>query len=114
MKHVRALLILSIAAACTVLGISVRAFHSEPATQDTIALDRRINMLEQRLYTIETRIIRLEQQSSLNSAMQPSSTQRELQLDSLQRQIVSLQNGMNEIDCGLARLDERTLPASVR
>lgn len=82
--------------------------------QDTFGLERRISSLEQRFYTIELSINRLEQQSAMNARSAPSTDRREMELDLLQNQIRALQGQLSEIGCGLAKLDERTLSASAR
>jgi chromosome segregation ATPase len=88
--------------------------RSEAQPQDTFGLERRISSLEQRFYTIELSINRLEQQSMMNSRSAPSTDRREVELDLLQNQIRTLQGQLSEIGCGLLKLDERTLSASVR
>ena len=91
------------------------AAKNEATPQDTFGLERRISSLEQRFYTIELSINRLEQQSAMGAARSgPSNNQREMELELLQNQIRSLQGQLGEIGCGLAKLDERTLAASVR
>jgi predicted RNase H-like nuclease (RuvC/YqgF family) len=84
------------------------------ATQDTFNLERRISSLEQRIYSIEMGINRLEQQSATNTRTAPSTERRDVELDLLQTPIRTLQGALTEIGCGLAKLDERTLSASVR
>lgn len=83
-------------------------------TQDTFGLERRISSLEQRFYTIEMSINRLEQQPSLGIRSAPSNNQREMELELLQNQVRLLQGQLGEIVCGLVKLDERTLAQSVR
>ncbi|HEX8774019.1 MAG TPA: hypothetical protein VF735_10450 [Pyrinomonadaceae bacterium] len=97
-----------------VYRIRAEAGSDARAPQDTFGLERRISSLEQRLYTIEMSINRLEQQSSMGARSAPSGNQREMELDLLQNQVKLLQGQLSEIGCGLAKLDERTLAASVR
>jgi hypothetical protein len=85
-----------------------------PSPQDTFNLERRISSLEQRIYSIEMGINRLEQQSATNSRTPPSTGRRDVELELLQTQIRTLQGELDEMGCGLAKLDERTLSASVR
>jgi len=78
-------------------------------------LERRINQLEQRFYTIETSINRLEQQASLSnrsSIMQPGASSTDVTL--LRSEVEALQRRLSEIECGLAKLDERTLSTAAR
>jgi|SRR5207253_11477933 len=117
MRDLRTLLPALIVALCAMVGISARAYFpgtDAASTQNIAGLESSVRSLEQRLNFIETRISRLEQQSVLNSTPQASSTRNELQFDLLQRQIATLQGQITEIECGLAKLDERTLPPRVR
>jgi len=82
-------------------------------TQDPATLDRRISMLEQRLYFMESRINRLEQ-SALAARPTPATDQRRQEIDLLRKEIETLKGHINEIECGLVKVDERTLTASLR
>jgi chromosome segregation ATPase len=93
---------------------AAEAGAAAPSSQDTFNLDRRISSLEQRLYTIEMSINRLEQQSVTSSRATPSTERRDVEMELLQTQIRTLQGQLDEIGCGLAKLDERTLSQSVR
>src|SRR4051812_12693324 len=117
MKSLRVCLMVSLIAACVALGVGANAYHNETNTgaiQNTAYLEQRISALEQHMYRIESSINRLEQQNVLNRQPAPSTSQRDLEIDLLQRQITTLQNQVNQLSCGLAKLDERTLPANVR
>jgi predicted RNase H-like nuclease (RuvC/YqgF family) len=83
-------------------------------SQDVGSLDRRISSLEQRLYSIETSINRLEQSAISQRApvSQPSARDQEINL--LRGEIQTLQLRVNEIECGLVKLDERTTVSAVR
>ena len=83
-------------------------------SQDVGSLDRRISSLEQRLYSIETSINRLEQSaiSQRTPVLQPSARDQEINL--LRGEIQTLQLRVNEIECGLVKLDERTTPSAAR
>jgi uncharacterized coiled-coil protein SlyX len=83
------------------------------ASQDPQSLDRRISMLEQRLFFIESRIGRLEQQATV-TVRQPSSDQSKVEIELLRNQVETMKGQINELGCGLAKLDERTLSASAR
>jgi hypothetical protein len=82
--------------------------------QDTFGLDRRIAYLEQRLNTIEASINRLDRQPSPSQRTAPSTCQCEEQVGLLQNQIAITQARMRGIECGLARIDERTLSTAAR
>ena len=90
------------------------AGNEAAATQDPAGLDRRISMLEQRFYSLESSINRLQQfvasQRSTDSA--PATNDREIRL--LSQELQRLHLRMTEIECGLVKLDERTITASAR
>ncbi|PYS52916.1 MAG: hypothetical protein DMF68_00665 [Acidobacteria bacterium] len=109
---------------CAIIGTLASALWVENSsvsadvanTQDVTALERRISQLEQRFYTLETSINRLEQQVSLSerpSVAQPG-VARDVEVTLLRSQVEMLQRRLNEIDCGLAKLDERTLAPAAR
>jgi len=95
---------------CAVLGTGVEG-HRE--TQDTIYLDRRISMLETRLNTIESSVRTLEQQA-LISRSSAAPTARDPEVALLRSEVEILMARIRELDCGLARLDERTLSATAK
>jgi hypothetical protein len=95
-------------------GPRVSAETGLAAQQNAASLDRRINMLEQKFYFIESRINRLEQQSALAVRPMPSTDLRKQEIDLLRNEIDTVKGHINEIECGLAKLDERTLTASMR
>jgi hypothetical protein len=83
-------------------------------SQDPSSLDRRISLLEQRFYTIESNISRLQQYMATQrpSISQPGVSDREVSL--MRDEIQRLTLRMNEVECGLSKLDERTTPAARR
>lgn len=82
-------------------------------TQDPGSLDRRISMLEQRFFRLESSMTRLEQViSSQRSTPAPSSRDQDVLL--MRQELEGLKLRMNEIECGLVKLDERTTPANAR
>ena len=82
-----------------------------PMSQDVVFLDRRINMLEQRFYSLESRMNRLEQQMSMAQRAVPTPSQptRDTDIDLLRGESASLKVRVGELECGILRLDERTL-----
>src|SRR5947209_16457565 len=108
---------------CAIIGTLASALWVENSsvsadvanTQDVTALERRISLLEQRFYTLETSINRLQQQVSLSE--RPSSAQpgaRDVEVTLLRSQVEMLQRRLNEIDCVMVKLDERTLSPAAR
>lgn len=83
--------------------------------QDVTSLERRISQLEQRFYTVEATINRLDQQSRLTTSVPtPSTSGRELDASLLRAEVETLQRRLIEVECGLVRLDERTATPAVR
>ena len=110
-------LFLALCAAVTIGARAYRGNTSEPSaavTQDAIYLDRRLTTLEQRIYTIESRLGQIEQQ--IRISRQPSSTLStpDPEINLLRTEIEMLKIRTRELECGLLRVDERTLPATVR
>jgi predicted RNase H-like nuclease (RuvC/YqgF family) len=88
----------------------------EPAntTQDINSLDRRISMLEQRFYTLESSINRLQQYviSQRPPVSQQSTSDRDVII--IRDEIQRLNLRLAEVECGVVKLDERTASASRR
>ncbi|HEX8492992.1 MAG TPA: hypothetical protein VF658_09140 [Pyrinomonadaceae bacterium] len=108
---------------CAAIGMTASAYRvespkaSREATeaQDTVHLERRISLLEQRFYSVETSINRLEQQATLSQ--RPSVTQsngREMEVNLLRAEMETLRRRILEIECGLLKLDERTMMPAAR
>ncbi|HJZ67111.1 MAG TPA: hypothetical protein VKF81_03120 [Blastocatellia bacterium] len=95
---------------CATLETGVEG-HRE--TQDAIYLDRRISMLETRLNTIESSVRTLEQQAMMSRST-ASQTARDPEVALLRSEVEILLGRIRELDCGLARLDERTLSGSAK
>ena len=96
------------------LGITIGAAREYAAAppQDAIRLETRINQLEQRLYTIESSIRMLEQQSRLGSMSSRTVTPEEVA--ALHAEIQSLGLRLSDDECAIAKLDERTLTPAAR
>jgi predicted nucleic acid-binding Zn-ribbon protein len=97
-----------------VLGITIAAVRNDAAAppQDAIRLETRINQLEQRLYTIETSIRSLEQQSRIGSVTSRTVTPENVA--ALRAEIQTLELRLADEECAIAKLDERTLTAAAR
>lgn len=99
-------------------GYSVRS-SGEPGpqvAQEVMILDRRISSLEQRLYSIESSIRNLQQQvaASGRSIPTPAPAQPGPGVDLLRSEVETLRNRVRELECGLVRVDERTLSPAAR
>ena len=99
---------------CAVIGVMASISRGNNAPQDPASLDRRLSLLEQRFYSLESSISRLQQYVATQrpSVSQPSTSDRELSL--MREELQRLTLRMAEIDCGLIKLDERTTPAARR
>ena len=104
---------------CAVIGVMANnsrgsSASEETTTQDVSSLDRRISLLEQRFYSVESSISRLQQYVAAQRppVSQPSTSDREVSL--MREEIQRLNLRMAELECGLIKLDERTTPAARR
>ena len=79
--------------------------------QDVIRIESRLTQLEQRLHMMETSLRGVEQQLRL-SATGRGAGDPEVRL--LRSEVESLRRRLAEVECGLARVDERTLGAAAR
>jgi hypothetical protein len=101
---------IAILSAIAVVGVVRGSAGAE--TQDPAGLDRRISLLEQRFYSLETSINRLQQYvSSQRSTGSAASDLRDREVDQLSQDVQRLQLRLNEVECGLLKLDERTAAA---
>lgn len=82
-------------------------------TQDPGSLDRRISLLEQRFFRLESSMTRLEQVISAQRSI-PAPSGRDQDVLLMRQELEGLKLRMNEIECGLVKLDERTTPANAR
>lgn len=94
------------------IASAARTDNDPAAQQDVLRLETRINQLEQRLYTIEASLRTLETQSRIGSLPSRQGSQQDLSL--LTTTIQTLQLRLAEDECGLAKLDERTLSPAMR
>src|SRR6185295_5429719 len=92
-------------------GVVVKSFAPSSA-QDSAFLDRRISLLEQRLNMLDSTVSRLQQQSM--SSASPAQHPRDPETTLLRSEVEILKSRLKEIECGLTRLDERTLSAAAR
>jgi hypothetical protein len=95
------------------VGLALFSGTTVHAQQDPF-LSQRLNRIEQRFSTIETKIIQLESQSRFPSISPDLSRGQDTELQLLRSQINTLQLRVSEIECNLVRLDERTLSAAAK
>jgi len=96
------------------LVLAARSEAGPSPQQDVIRLDARVSQLEQRLYTIENSLRTLEQQSRITGMNQRGAGVTLDDIALLRSEIQTLQTRLMEDECGLARLDERTLTPAAR
>lgn len=95
------------------LMMAARTEAGPTPQQDVIRLDARVSQLEQRLYTIENSLRNLEQQSRMAGVSgRGGVTQDDILL--VRTEIQNLQVRLMEDECGLAKVDERTLSPAAR
>jgi len=99
---------------CAVIGVMASISRGNNSTQDPGSLDRRLSLLEQRFYSVESSVSRLQQYVATQrpSVPQPSTSDRDLIL--MREEVQRLELRMAEVECGLIKLDERTTPAARR
>ena len=84
------------------------------AQQDPF-LAQRINQIEQRFTLIESRLNQIEQQSRYSQLTSPNvNNLQDTELRLIHSQLDTLQLRLEETECGLLRLDERTLSNTAR
>jgi hypothetical protein len=80
---------------------------SEPsAAQDIRSMENRLNLMEQRLYTMQTSIQRLEQSASIQRSVTSDTGSREVNL--LGEEVRNVRERLGEVECAVLKLDERT------
>lgn len=95
-----------------VVTISSAARDNAGPPQDIIRLEQRMNQLEQRLFSMDTTLRNIEQQSRLAGAGRRGVPEEDvLQLRS---ELLALQQRVADHECALAKLDERTLTPAMR
>jgi hypothetical protein len=108
------LLISALAAAAAYAGgPSAGAGAAAATAQDTLRLESRLTQLEQRFYMLETTLRGLEQQLRL-SDINAGRGARDPEVGPLRSEVEALRLRLAEVECGLTRVDERTLTAEAR
>lgn len=119
MKHIERKLAVSYFVAVAAMALSVYAVFVggsvRPASaQADMYLSRRIDQVEQRFYSLESRLNRLESSHPMPVTPSPSLAGNGVEMPFLRTQIDSLRTRVGELECSVLHLDERTLPASVK
>ena len=121
LSAVTAFILLAVLAGWRWMHISDTDLTTPVLAQTDIALQQRINQVEQRFYYIESRLNQLESQSRYSGTLSGSSTsnqnqfnQMRTEMDSMRLAVESLRTRLGEVECGLLKIDERTLAPAVR
>lgn len=80
--------------------------------QDFVRLEQRMNQLEQRVFSMDTTLRNIEQQSRLAGASRRGVSEEDVA--QLRSELLTLQQRVADHECALAKLDERTLTAAMR
>jgi uncharacterized protein with PIN domain len=81
--------------------------------QDVTRIESRLSLIEQRFYSIEASIRSLEQQSRV-SGITTGRAAPDPEVGQLRAEVESLRQRLAEIECGLVKVDERTLTPAAR
>ena len=94
------------------ISTAARVNNSPDQQQDVIRLEQRMNQLEQRVFSMDTTLRNIEQQSRLGSVTRRGVTGEDLV--QLRSELQALQQRVSDHECALAKLDERTLAPAMR
>ena len=119
MKNIERRVRLSYFVAACALALSLYAVfagRSVPtaSAQSDMFLSRRIDQVEQRFYSLESRLNRLETSSSPGITSPQVRNTNDIELQFLRTQVDGLRTRVGELECGILRVDERTLSAAAR
>ena len=81
--------------------------------QDFTRIESRLTQIEQRIYSIEASVRGLEMQSRL-AGVNAGRAAADPEVSLLRTQVDALRLRLSEVECGLLRVDERTLTAAAR
>lgn len=107
------LTIVAAAAAYAVRPPSSTGEAAPPAPQDLIRIESRLSQLEQRFYSVEASIRVLEQQARFAAAA-PGASASSSDVRLLRSEVDTLRQRLAQVECGLMRVDERTLTPAAR
>lgn len=83
--------------------------------QNDAFLSRRIDQVEQRFYMLESRLNRVESQENRSSILSPTTPNtNDIDQQFLRTSVDGLRTRVGELECGVLRLDERTLSPGVK
>lgn len=104
----------TVAAVSWVAGFLLSGGPAIVSAQNDPFLSRRIDQIEQRFLMLESRLNRIEQESRRVTIAPGTSPGNQADADFLRTQIAAFRTRLGEAECGLLRLDERTLTVAAR
>ena len=117
-ERFKTVLVSAVVAAAVYGGFWVieRAVPVANAQQTDLYLARRVDQMEQRFYSIESRLSRVEQEMTRPRVSPPifNSPVNESDINLLRTQVDNLRLRVGEAECAILRLDERTLSSASR
>jgi hypothetical protein len=95
---------------CVAVAVMARVSSGKSVStvQDVSSLDRRISLLEQRFYQVESNISRLQQFVAMQRPPVSQSSVSDRDVSLMREEVQRLSLRVNELECGLLKLDERT------
>jgi hypothetical protein len=106
------LLVVVISLGLVTISSAARNNTGPAPQQDVIRLEQRMNQLEQRLFSMDTTLRSIEQQSRLAGAGRRGVAEEDVV--QLRSELLALQQRVADHECALAKLDERTLTPAMR
>lgn len=106
------LLVVVIGLGVVTISSAARNNNGPTPQQDVIRLEQRMNQLEQRVFSMETTLRNIEQQSRLATVNRRGAGEQEVV--QLRSEMLALQQRLADHECALAKLDERTLTPAMR
>ena len=84
------------------------------SAQQDMMLARRLDQVEQRFFSLESRLSRLESDTRRPAVVPPILSNNDTEVQLLRTELDGFRVRLGETECGLLRLDERTLTSQAR
>ncbi|HEX8456339.1 MAG TPA: hypothetical protein VF656_03375 [Pyrinomonadaceae bacterium] len=94
--------------------LSTRGEAAALPPQELTRIESRLSLMEQRFYAIEASIRNLDQQIRFSNNASGARAARDPEIDLLRSELEALRRRLAEVECGLTRVDERTLTAAAK
>lgn len=106
------LLVVVVGLGLVTISSAARSNTGPAPQQDVIRLEQRMNQLEQRLFSMETTVRNIEQQSRLAAVNRRGGAEEDVA--QLRSELLTLQQRVADHECAIVKLDERTLTPAMR